>query len=171
MVAITITSEYGLVIWAAVSIIVECAVFSASIGSYRRRIFNQEFMEREFGEEHKKATGQRIAVGGFPDTGNGWYSKKLSYKDWYDFNNAQRAHLNLVEFIFIVLPLLLLGGLYEPFWSAVAGFTFFLGRILYSIGYKAKGPQGRLVGALISEVALLPLLYFTVRFGYNLYTA
>lgn len=171
MVAIPITPDYGLVIWAAVGIILECSMIGGSIFSYRKRIFNQAFMEREFGDDHKKATGERIMEGGFPDMGNGWYSRRLSYKDWYDFNNAQRAHLNLVEVISVVLPLLLIGGLYEPFWAAMCGFVFFIGRILYSIGYKTFGPSGRGVGALLSDIALLPLAYYTVRLGYDIFMA
>jgi len=54
-------------------------------------------MTDNFGEIHKKATGKEVEEGGYPDMGSGVYSMKLSYKDWYDFNNGQRVHLNYVE--------------------------------------------------------------------------
>lgn len=44
----------------------------------RKSIFNKAFMQKHFGEEHKKATGQEIEAGGYPDMGEGRYSKKLS---------------------------------------------------------------------------------------------
>lgn len=34
---------------------------------------------------------------GYPDTGSGLYSKKLSYKDWFEFNLTQRVHANFLE--------------------------------------------------------------------------
>ena len=51
-------------------------------------------MEKYFQAEHKKATGYDITANGYPDMGNGLYSQKLSYKDWYDFNVLQRIHMN-----------------------------------------------------------------------------
>jgi len=29
--------------------------------------------------------------------GSGRYSEKLEYKEWFEFNNAQRVHVNFVE--------------------------------------------------------------------------
>ena len=39
-------------------------------------------MDKHFGEEHAKAfpDGSKPPKGGYPDTGNGIYSKKLTYK-------------------------------------------------------------------------------------------
>ena len=54
-------------------------------GSARRDIFNQEFMEKEFGQDHEEATGEKIQKGGYPDHGAGRYSMKLEYKDWMIF--------------------------------------------------------------------------------------
>ena len=65
----------------------------------RYSIFTKDFLEKNFGEEHRKAFPGDTAVpkGGFPDNGSGYYSRKLSYKEWFEFNLAQRAHLNFVE--------------------------------------------------------------------------
>ena len=38
-----------------------------------------------------------MGIGGLPDDGNGFYAAKLSYKDWYDYNNTVRGHLNFLE--------------------------------------------------------------------------
>ena len=32
---------------------------------------------------HKQAFGMEIGAGGHPDTGSGFYSQRLSYKDWW----------------------------------------------------------------------------------------
>jgi hypothetical protein len=40
-------------------------------------------MKQNFGEIHMKTFGEEIGLGGFPDTGSGLYSHKLSYKDWF----------------------------------------------------------------------------------------
>jgi hypothetical protein len=53
-------------------------------------------MRDNFGEEHKLVTGLDIEKGGYPDMGNGRYSAKLPYQEWYRFNNAQRVHNNFV---------------------------------------------------------------------------
>ena len=62
----------------------------------RYKVFNEEFM-KQFNEEHQAAFGTDAPKGGHPDDGNGYYSQKLSDKDWYDFQNAQRAHYNFLE--------------------------------------------------------------------------
>lgn len=46
----------------------------------RNQVFNQEFMEKNFGEIHKSEIGQPIPPMGYPDMGSGVYSQKLSYK-------------------------------------------------------------------------------------------
>ena len=63
---------------------------------------------QQFNELHQEAFGTDISPGGYPDTGNGFYADKLSYKDWYTFNNWQRAHLNFWETIAPVFTLCLI---------------------------------------------------------------
>lgn len=71
-------------------------------------------MEKFFAADHKKATGNEIAEGGYPDIGSGLYSQKLSYADWYHFNILQRIHLNYLESLPLALTSLLAAGLYRP---------------------------------------------------------
>ena len=63
---------------------------SACQGRIRSKVFSKEFMS-QFDQQHQEAFGTPATVGGYPDTGNGYYADKLSYKDWYVFNNWQRA--------------------------------------------------------------------------------
>ena len=88
--------------------------------------------------------------------GNGRYSEKLSYADWFKFNSAQRAHINFVESIASYEILLLVGGLYNPILAAGFGGALVVGRLLYGIGY-LYSPSMRVPGALINAVSLLGL--------------
>ena len=134
-------------------------------GKLRGEVFNEEFMKKYFGEEHKNATGKEIEKGGYPDMGNGKYSAKLSYEDWYKFNNAQRAHHNFVEFAPSGFVMLFIAGIYFPVASAVLGLALFIGRIFYSIGYAKGGPSGRFIGVLIGDLAILGLFGLSITSG------
>lgn len=134
-------------------------------GKLRGELFNEEFMKKYFGEEHKNATGKEIEKGGYPDMGNGKYSAKLSYEDWYKFNNAQRAHQNFVEFAPSGFVMLFIAGIYFPVASAVLGLALFIGRIFYSIGYAKGGPSGRFIGVLIGDLAILGLFGLSITSG------
>jgi glutathione S-transferase len=98
--------------------------------------------------------------------GSGLYSQKLSYKDWYTFNCAQRVHLNFVESIATYLILLLVAGLYNPIVTAILGATLIVGRIIYGIGYMIS-PILRVPGALIVDIGLVGL---TGLAGYSAWT-
>ena len=66
--------------------IVVYLVTAFSMGKIRAKCFSLEFMA-QFNEEHNKEFGCDAPVGGLPDDGNGYYGRKLSYADWYVFNN------------------------------------------------------------------------------------
>ena len=109
----------------------------------------------QFDQLHQEAFGTPIQVGGYPDSGNGFYSDKLSYKDWFIFNNWQRAQINFWETFAPVVVLTGITAINLPITAAVCGFTLCFGRIIYSIGYCAKGPSGRIVGAILFDLALV----------------
>ena len=140
----------------ALAIAVQCFFIGMIVGGgLRRKVFTKEYLEKHFGEEHKKATGQEITKGGYPDMGNGRYASKLSYSDWYDFNNRQRAHYNALEQVATMITVVIVAGVWCPVCASVIGWTYFVGRLLFTIGYVAKGPKGRLMGALIADLAIL----------------
>ena len=121
----------------------------------RKKVFPEEWMKEQFGQVHREAFNEEIKADGYPDMGGGLYSQKLSYKQWYELNSAQRAHYNFLEWIASTLVLLLIAGVYFPIPSAALGLAVFLARILYAIGYYVGGPQGRLIGVLINDLAFL----------------
>lgn len=90
---------------------------------------------------------------GYPDTGAGYYSKKLDYKDWYTFNCAQRIHSNSIEHLSWLMPLLFVGGIFQPRFTSCMGAVVIVGREFYRWGYLSKdGPN-----SLIREVGAIPL--------------
>ena len=54
----------------------------------RHKIFNDEFMELFHMEHGESFNGAKPEAFGYPDQGNGRYSKDLTYGEWYHFNNA-----------------------------------------------------------------------------------
>ena len=131
-------------------------------GFARKNIFTKEFMEANFGEEHRKATGSEIQAGGLPDHGSGRYTMKAGYKAWMEFNTAQRAHYNYLENFTQVVAMMLMAGIYWPVPTAILGGIYTLGRIIYSVGYKLCGPKGRVPGALIVLLMQFCLPIYTI---------
>ena len=155
---ITITSEYGLALLSAAAIAFQCLATAVAPGKGRAKAFSQEFLNKHFGEQHKKDFGVEITKGGYPDMGSGRYSDKLTYKEWYEFNNAQRAHYNFIEQIGPILTLLLVAAIRLPTAAGWLGLTYCVGRLLYTIGYVFKGPKGRMIGVLLVDVGLIGLV-------------
>jgi len=60
-----------------------------------------------------------------------------------------------VEWIASLLALIAIAGVYFPIPSAVLGLVIFLARIIYTLGYLAGGPRGRIFGALGNHFAFL----------------
>lgn len=97
--------------------------------------------------------------------GSGRYTALLEYKDWYTFNCAQRAHQNYVEQAASIVILILLLGLYAPVVAAQAGLVYIIGREIYSYGYRSGGPAGRLVGAIMLDLALVFAFFACMYYG------
>ena len=160
-------ANYGYVLIVAAVIALEILLIGFIFpGRVRGTVFTEEFMKQNFGAEHKTATGFEIAKGGYPDMGTGLYSQRLSYKDWYAFNNAQRVHGNFIEMAPSTFVWLLIAGLYFPIPAAAIGLGVFFARLIYSIGYSGeKGPQGRIFGALLNDLFLLGLFGLSIASG------
>ena len=126
-------------------------------GKIRRKVFNKEFMS-QFNKEHQEAFGCDAPVGGHPDNGNGYYADKLSYADWYVFNNWQRAHINFLETFAPVVVMIAITAINQPAIAAYSMAALIVGRLLYAIGYCKGGPKGRVVGAIITDLGLLAAL-------------
>ena len=129
----------------------------------RIKIFNGKFFkESGFVEQHKTAFKENPANLGYPDTGNGRYSMKLQYKEWYQFNCAQRCHLNYIEGLPLIVVGTLIGGIAYPFLTFAVQVLYILGRQLYSDGYM-KGAESRVAGAGIYQLANLVSIILAVK--------
>ena len=128
---------YKYVAMSCAGLVLECFFLGLIyINTVRGRTFTKEFMEREFGGEHAKAfEGQPPRKEGYPDSGNGWYSRKLSTQKWFEFNSAQRGHLNFVEFLPAMILLTLITGFFYTKVAAYLGLALFVSRLLYIGGY------------------------------------
>lgn len=143
------------------------------IGAYamsKRKMFStSEFHNKkeivELQQEHKKVFGTDINELGYPDMGNGRYADQLSYKEWVEFNNAQRSHYDMVENSGLALPCLVLNGLFRPALSAGLGAAYAIGRLLYGVGYQAAGANGRYPGALVSGIGSFGLYGLSIFYG------
>ena len=93
-----IDPAYKWVLLVSVVIGFQVLVTGFIVGDKRRKIFKPEFMEQNFRLQHEEYfPGEQPNKEGYPDMGNGRYSAKLTYKDWFEFNSAQRIHYNYLE--------------------------------------------------------------------------
>ena len=51
--------------------------------------------------------------------------------------------------------MVLITSINEPLWALVCASGLVVGRILYAIGYRMRGPPGRVFGAIIVDIALI----------------
>ena len=121
-------------------------------------------MEENFKEEHENSgVTDPLMKGGYPDAGSGRYTMKAGYKAWYEFNSAQRVHMQYMESITQILCMQLFAGLQWPIPTMVIGVVYLIGRILYTYGYMSGGPKGRIIGVpLIMLVQMFMPIYTIV---------
>ena len=127
----------------------------------RIQIYKRTFM-RQFDELHKKHFPEmsKVTELGYPDTGNGFYSKKLPYSDWFKMNNAQRCQINFLEHMTYASLLPVFVYFTYPRAALVIAIMIFFGRLIFTMSYSTGGPSARLPGALIMDAALI------IGFGY-----
>ena len=136
-----------------------CQLHAPLVGlSARRAAMTQEHLA-QFDAEHKAAFGEssKVDMLGQPDQGTGWYSKKLGYKEWVQFNSAQRIIMNYVESFPYLIVSSLVAGFYFCEVAIACVFLTLLGRIAYAVGYK-KSPQYRTAGGIIIQLSALLLM-------------
>lgn len=152
-------NEYGYVLALTVWITFQCYMTGFFVaGKKRYSTFTDDYMSKNFGEEHLKAfpKDKRAPKGGYPDTGCGYYASKLSYKQWFELNIAQRIHWNFLEQIIIISLLLLVSGIKHPATTVYLGIAYSIGRFMQAIGYTIA-VKGRIPGGAILTFSLLGL--------------
>ncbi|CDW82860.1 mapeg family protein [Stylonychia lemnae] len=164
MINVTLPKEYPYVMLLALGISLQCYFTGFFVAQPKRyKMFNRQFMNENFGELHKKETGSSMAPDqGYPDMGSGVFSEKLSYKQWIEFNLAQRVHQNFLEQMWVVAFLILVAGITSIQYTLIAGGFYALGRFLMAIGY-SRGVEGRKIGVTILNIALGVLVCLAVN--------
>ena len=126
------------IVWIVSTIMLLCFIFGyLFVQPKRRSYFTKEFLS-QFQKEHKDAFGTESQPNfgeGYPDMGNGRYSKKLGYKEWFLFNVGQRIHQNFYETLIFYCLTLAATSLKFPIIASILGVTYIILRILYSISY------------------------------------
>ena len=127
----------------------------------RISIYRRRFMSK-FDELHKKTMPQSAKAPefGYPDTGNGYYSKRLPYPEWFKMGNAQRCQINFLEHLNYVILAPLLISLSHTTAALVVAVMIFFGRFIFTVSYYTGGPSARLPGALIMDAGIF------IGFGY-----
>ena len=78
-----ITPQYGYVLLAISALAFECLLIGfLVVGKVRKEVFSERFMKENFADIHSQEIKEEIKAGGYPDTGNGNYSRLLSYSEW-----------------------------------------------------------------------------------------
>ncbi|KAF9362413.1 Microsomal glutathione S-transferase 3 [Mortierella sp. NVP85] len=88
----------------------------------------------------------------------------------YIFNCYQRVHQNTLEGFSAYLVMLMFAGLKYPIASAALGGVWFLGRVLYYIGYTTGDPSKRHYGTF-GHIGELGLLGLSAKFAFDLITS
>ena len=93
----------------------------------------------------------------YPDDGNGRMGVKLNDTEWKRFASYNTVHKLSMDYLPITTTMLLIGGIHYPIVSTVLGVVYIAGRQIFSIGYRASGPEGRYNGNAILKIAVLGL--------------
>ena len=158
---IPLPEHYKWVALSAGGIALECFFLGFFyINSIRGKTFTKEFMKTEFGELANSELGRPPSNGGYPDSGNGMHSDRLTFQGWLKFNTAMRGHLNFVEYLPLMVVLTLLAGFYFPIGAAIIGLILFISRIVYILGYTAN-PKLRFYGFFPMNICLATLIILT----------
>ena len=99
---------------------------------------------------------------GHPDAGDGRYSDKLPYKQWVEFNNAIRVHMNFVEMLPICVVTFIVGGIFVPKVTMYVAIIQAVARLIYTFMYLAKGSNSRYLGAISGSIPLYVLLIWII---------
>mmetsp|Transcript_30471 Transcript_30471/g.22200 ORF Transcript_30471/g.22200 Transcript_30471/m.22200 type:complete len:118 (+) Transcript_30471:231-584(+) len=98
---------------------------------------------------------KKVDPAGFPDTGNGYYSKNLPYDKWLGMANGQRAQMNFLESINFYFVASISVALYYPTWAWIYALIFLIARGVYGYSYGFFGAPARLPAAIVLDIAML----------------
>ena len=114
-----------------------------------------------FKEDHSIAFGDnaKLHPHGDPDSVDGWYSKKLSYKEWYTLACAKRAYQEQAESSPMAVIWQLIAALKLPYPAFYVGVLYLVGMDQVAKSYKANDANSgrKCLGKIIAKYSLLIL--------------
>jgi hypothetical protein len=130
-VLVELNAKFALPILVVFVLTIEYVWCSFSCMVVRKECFGTAHM-KNFKEVHAQSHEDQLPpTDGYPDTGCGYYSKTLSYGQWYKFNNWMRSHRNFLEFIYCYYAAILVCGAYNPRLAWYLGGALTLVRIFF----------------------------------------
>ena len=88
-----------------------------------------------FDKLHQEKYGKKPATLGYPDDGNGFYAKKMPYKDWLQFTKCQDAHYDFMGAIGPYLTMTGICAINQPEMAFGITFLFVLFRLIFGLLY------------------------------------
>eukprot|EP00347_Sterkiella_histriomuscorum_P001150 403373136 len=170
MIEVTLPKEYGYVLLMTIWIAFQCYLTGFLVAQPKRfQFFNRDFMKKNFEELHHNevSKNQPVPDQGYPDMGSGRYSEKLTYKQWFELNLAQRVHQNFLEQILPIVLLTLVAGIKYPTQTVISGAAYSLGRFIMALGYSKK-VEGRVVGVTMLNISAAVIVYFATMSMVNI---
>ena len=134
----------------------------------RMSTYDAEYMQMNFQAEHYREVGDDPAWYGYPDDGNGKYTRFKGYPDWYFMNIAKRQAANNTENLVTLLPLSLVNGAVFPKTTMLFLSSYLVGRYLYAEGYNRKegaANQLRMIGAATAHSVTCATLILSLFIG------
>jgi len=61
-----------------------------------------------------------------------------------------------------------IGGIIYPIAAGILNWTFFVGRVIYTAGYFRSGSRGRVLGAIIADIALIDWFIYSIVACYKI---
>jgi len=144
---------------------VVCFLQGFPIGRLRAKLFDKDFYAKPALKDFPK---EAINSEGYPEMGQGRLADLLDWNDWLRFNNAQRAHYNFLEVITFLVTLQLVTAVFFPKLAFFGGVAMIVGRQAFAMGYRSrKGARGRLIGAALTDIAILVMLVASIYGIFN----
>lgn len=156
-----LSEAYFWILLEIVLMCLQCMLHGFAVMGVRKELFTKAFFEKNF-PEVRNLTAHTGSNGGYPDGGSGHFASRLSLDEWLKLNNYVRAHYNYLEGLTPIVLFHLISGLYYTKLTLLMGVLYIIGRQMYAIGYRAKGPSGRGYGVLLVDIALLITLITSI---------
>mmetsp|Transcript_40665 Transcript_40665/g.46748 ORF Transcript_40665/g.46748 Transcript_40665/m.46748 type:complete len:183 (-) Transcript_40665:57-605(-) len=129
---VTLGPGFGAALLAGSLMSWQCYVFSMNNGmKMRKKYFTPEVMDR-FKEQHQASFKCDPDPLGYPDLGDGRFSKSLEYQDWVRWRYHQYLHSDMVEGLTVTLPQTIIAGAFYPRFTMVLAANYITSRYVFT---------------------------------------